>query len=330
MSESQMTHVSPRRPVLARQRATGPGRGAGPRPGTRHRRGGLAAKRRRAGIALVTPAFAFIAVFVLFPLVFAIYVSLTNWPLVGPYHLIGVTNYVQLPSDPTFLHSILFTVEYTAIVTPAIFILGYALAMFVRKRRPGSTLFRTIFFAPFIIGLATESYIAVLDLQPHFGIADVVLSRLGLASLNTAWLVNTGLALTATCVLVTWFASGLTMLLLVGGMQGIPAEVYDAAAVDGVSWWQREWHITLPLLRPTIALSLIISVIGSFLAFNQFYILTQGGPGTSTDTIVMWIYQVAFVQLHLGKATAMAIVLVAAVGLISFLQFILLRDRTRT
>jgi multiple sugar transport system permease protein len=312
------------------RRRSGPPRG-GPRPArARRRRGGLAARRRWAGIAFVSPAFLLIITFVLFPLVFAVYISFTDWPLIGPYHLIGVSNYTQLPADPTFFHSIWFTVEYTAIVTPAIFVLGYALAMFVRKRRPGSTLFRTMFFIPFIVGLATESYIAVLDLQPHFGIVDVVLSKLGLASLNTAWLVSSGLALTATCVLVTWFGSGLTMLLLAGGMQGIPAEVYDAAAVDGVSWWQRERRITLPLLRPTIALSLIISVIGSFLAFNQFYILTQGGPGTSTQTVVMWIYQVAFVQLHLGKATAMAILLVLAVGLISFLQFVLLRDRTRT
>ncbi len=278
----------------------------------------------------MTPAFLFVIAFVLFPLVFAGYISFTNWPLIGSYHLIGASNYVQLPDDPTFLHSILFTVEYTVIVTPAIFVLGYALAMFVRKRRRGSTLFRTMFFVPFIIGLTTESYISVLDLQPHFGIVDVVLSKLGIASLNLPWLVNTGLALIATCVLVTWFGSGLTMLLLTGGMQGISSEIYDAAAVDGVTWWQREWRITLPLLRPTITLSLIISVIGSFLAFNQFYILTQGGPGTSTQTIVMWIYQVAFVQLHLGKATAMAIVLVIAVGLISFLQFVLLRDRPRT
>lgn len=291
---------------------------------------GPLAARRRAGALLVTPAFLFIITFVLFPLAFAVYISLTNWPLVGSYHFVGLRNYTGLATDGTFGHAVVFTVEYTAIVTPAIFVVGYMLAMFVRRRRRGSTLFRTVFFVPYIIGLATESYMAVLDLQPRFGIVDIILSKLGLASASTAWLVHSGLALGAICVLVTWYASGLTMLLLVGGMQGVPPEVYEAAAVDGVTWWERERQITLPLIRPTIALSLIISVIGSFLAFNQFYILTQGGPGTSTDTVVMWIYQVAFVQLHLGVATAMAIVLVIAVGVISALQFVLLRDRTRS
>jgi len=300
---------------------------AGPSPRSKH---GPISKRQRVGAGLVAPSFLFVIVFVLFPLAYAVYISLTNWPLVGSYHFVGLQNYASLGSNAVFLHSVLFTLLYTAIVTPAIFVLGYAMAMFVRRNRPGSTLFRTLFFLPYIVGLATESYMVVLDVQPRFGIVNVILSNLGLASINTAWLIHTGLALAVTCVLVTWYAAGLTMLLLVGGMQGVSTDVYEAASMDGASWWQRESHITLPLLRPTIALSLIISVIGSFLAFNQFYILTQGGPGTSTETIVMWIYQVAFVQLHLGAATAMAIVLVIAVGLVSLVQFIMLRDPTKT
>jgi len=106
-----------------------------------------------------------------------------------------------------------------------------------------------------------------------------------------------------------------------------PRRRSKASALDGASWLDQELRIRIPLLRRTIAMTLIISVGGSFLAFNQFYILTQGGPGTSTDTVVMWIYQVAFVQLHLGKATAMSLVLVVLVGFICFVQFIALRDR---
>jgi hypothetical protein len=97
-------------------------------------------------------------------------------------------------------------------------------------------------------------------------------------------------------------------------------------AGHGASWWQKEWRITLPLLRRNIALALIISVIGSFLAFNQFYILTEGGPGTSTQPVVMWIYEEAFVQYHLGYATADAVALVVVIGIISAAQFYLLRD----
>ena len=138
---------------------------------------------------------------------------------------------------------------------------------------------------------------------------------------------HTNLALVAVCVLVVWFASGLTMVLLMAGMQGISPDLLEAASIDGASWLEQEIHVRMPLLRRTIALSLIISVVGSFLAFNQFYILTQGGPGTSTDTVVMWIYQVAFVQLHLGRATAMSLALVVLVAIISFIQFYALRER---
>lgn len=162
----------------------------------------------------------------------------------------------------------------------------------------------------------------ILELQPNSGAINFLLSKLHLASESTAWLVNTNLALLAVSILVVWFATGLTMVLIMAGMQGIPRELYESAEIDGANWWGQEAHVTLPLLRGPIALSLIISVIGSFLAFTQFYILTQGGPGTSTDTVVMWIYQVGFVQFHLGEATAMSIVLMVVVGLISLAQFI--------
>jgi multiple sugar transport system permease protein len=277
-------------------------------------------------MALISPAFALVAVFVLFPLGFAVYISFTNWPLIGSYHFVGGRNYNLLIHDPAFIHSVLFTLLYTAIVTGPIFVVGYAMAVLVRAGRLGSVFFRTAFFLPFIVGLATESFMLLLELQPDSGALDWVLARLGLAHSSTAWTVHYGLALTAICLFVIWFASGLTMMMLMAGMQGIPRDLYEAAEVDGATWWQKERRITLPLLRRNIALALIISVIGSFLAFNQFYILTEGGPGTSTQPVVMWIYEEAFVQYHLGYATAGAIALVIVVGIISAAQFYLLRD----
>jgi multiple sugar transport system permease protein len=287
---------------------------------------GLSARRARTGMLLVAPAFAMVAAFVLFPLGFAVYISLTNWPLIGPYHFVGGQNYSLLTRDPEFIHSVLFTLLYTAIVTGPIFVIGYAMAMLVRSDRFGAAFFRTAFFLPFIIGLATESFMALLELQPDSGAADYVLAKVGLAHATTAWTVDYGLALTAICVIVVWFASGLTMMLLMAGMQGIPIELYEAADADGATWWQKESRITLPLLRRNIALALVISVIGSFLAFNQFYILTEGGPGTSTQPVVMWIYEEAFVQYHLGYATSGAIALVIVIAIISAAQLYLLRD----
>ena len=133
-------------------------------------------------------------------------------------------------------------------------------------------------------------------------------------------------ALIAISVIVIWFASGLTMLILTGGMQGIPRELYEAAEVDGASWWKKELRITLPLLRRSIALSLIISVIGSFLAFNQFFILAQNN--VSLETVVEWVYQTAFSSYHLAYGTSMALLLVVIIGLVSMVQFLALRDDT--
>ena len=282
-----------------------------------------AADRRnaRVGLAFTSPALLLVGAFALFPLGFGVYISLTNWPLVGPYHFIGLSNYSSLMHDSVFLQSILFTLKYTAIVTIPIFVVGYALAVFVRSNRRGTTAFRTLIFLPYIVGLVAESYMAVVELQPSSGTANFVLSKLGLASSTTAWTVHTGLATTAICILVIWFASGLTMMLLMAGMQSIPTDLYESARVDGASWWSAERRITMPLLRRSIALSLIISVVGSFLAFNQFFIITDGGPGTSTVPVVMSIFQTAFADTDVGLASAMSVVLIIVVGLITFVQF---------
>ncbi len=261
------------------------------------------------------------AVFALFPLAFGIYISLTNWPLIGPYHFIGLANYTSLVHNSVFLQSILFTLKYTAIVTIPIFLVGYALAVFVRSNRPGSTVFRTMIFLPYIVGLVTLSFMAVVELQPVSGTANFVLAKLGIAKASTAWLVHTGLALTAISILVIWLAAGFTMMLLMAGMQAIPQEIYESARVDGASWWSAEWNLTVPLLRRSIALSLIVSVVFSFLAFNQFFIMTDGGPGTSTVSVVMAIYDTAFADMNVGLASAMSVVLVMVVGLITFVQF---------
>lgn len=281
----------------------------------------------RTAWALVSPALLFVGVFVLVPLAFAVYISMTNWPLIGSYRFVGLANYSAILRDAAFGQSVLYTLLYTAIVTLPILVIGYLMAVVVRAGRRGSTMLRTIFFLPYVIGLSVLSFITVLEAQPDSGAINIVLRWLGVTNGSTAWLVNGPLATALICVLVVWGVSGLTMVLLLAGMQAIPRESYESAALDGASWREQEWHITIPMLRRTIAMSLILSVIGSFLAFAQFFILTQGGPGRETTPIVMYIYQRAFVQLQVGAATALSIVLVVAVGLISAAQFWLLREK---
>ena len=141
----------------------------------KHRRGGLERAKARTGLLLVAPAFLFVAVFVLIPVGFAVYLSFTNYPLIGPDHWVGLQNWVSVGQDATFVQSVLFTLEYTAIVTPAIFLVGYGLAVLVRRRRRGSALLRTLFFLPYVVGLVTESFLLLLELQPGSGGVNAVL-----------------------------------------------------------------------------------------------------------------------------------------------------------
>ncbi|MCI2237140.1 sugar ABC transporter permease [Paenibacillus sp. TRM 82003] len=312
--------------VADRATATRPARGRRAAAGSSSR-GNSLTHPTRTGLLLVLPALAFVVVFVLVPLVFAVYMSMTNWPLIGSYEFTGLRNYVGVAQDPVFWKSVGYTLLYTAIVTLPILVVGYALAVVVRSNRRGSTFFRTVFFLPYVIGLTTLSFLVVLEAQPSSGAVNIVLERLGITDGTTAWLADGPLATGLICVMIIWAVSGLTMVLLMGGMQGIPREVYESAEMDGASWWQRERSITAPMLRRTIAMSLVISVIGSLLAFTQFYVLTRGGPGTDTQTVVMYIYQRGFVQLQLGAASALSIVLVLVIGLVTAAQFRLLREK---
>lgn len=300
---------------------------ASARSGRRGDGHGTLTHRASTGMLLVAPALVFIGVFVLAPLVFAVYISLTNWPLIGSYRFVGLQNFVSVASDAAFGKAVLYTLLYTGIVTLPILVVGYLMAVVVRSNRRGSTLLRTIFFLPYVIGLSTLSFLMVLEAMPGSGGVNLLLHAVGITDGQTAWLVDGPLATGLICALVVWGVSGLTMVLLVSGMQGIPREVYESAEVDGASWWQRERGITIPMLRRPIAMSLILSVIGSFLAFTQFVVLTAGGPGTDTTTVVMAIYNRAFVQLQVGSATALSLVLVVVVGLVTAGQFLLLREK---
>lgn len=307
---------------------TYPPRTAAPVPPARRRnRAGSLTHPARVGLFLVAPAVAFVVVFVFVPLVAAVGISFTNFPLIGPVEFIGLENFRLAFTDPVFWRAILYTLVYTAIVTLPILVVGYALAVLVRARRRGATLLRTVFFLPYVVGLTTISFLMLLEAQPNSGAVNVVLRFLGITDGTTAWLVDGPLATGLIIVLVIWGVSGLTMVLLMSGMQGIPREVYESAELDGASWWQTERRITMPMLRRTIALTVIISIIGSLLAFTQFYILTQGGPGSETTTVVMSVYRRAFVDLQLGAATAMSLILVAITGLVTAIQFALLREK---
>lgn len=288
--------------------------------------GQVSTRRQLAGLVFVLPAVLFTLLFFILPLVMTIWMSFNDWPLIGTPSFIGLENYSTLLSDRQFSISLGFTVKYTLFITPAIFILAFVLALLVNLPLRGVGLFRTAYFIPVVIGLGASSLLWVWLLNDRVGPINTILRQLHLLEGSRVWLGSYDTALFAINVSVIWKTVGFTMILLLTGIQAIPEEIHQAAMVDGASYLGRLRYITLPLLRPSIALALVLSVIGSFLAFDQFYIMTRGGPRNQTITVVYWIFNNSFTYFKMGYGAALSIVLLGILAILSMLQLRILRS----
>lgn len=282
--------------------------------------------RHRAGYLFILPCLLVTTVFFIVPLLMTVWMSFNHWPLLGSSSFIGFKNYLDLLSDDSFWGSIAFTLKYTLVVTPAIFLVAFGLALLVNRSVRFVGLFRTAYFLPVVIGMTTASLLWTWMFNDQVGIFSAVLMDLGMIDEPVQWLGETNSALASILVMVLWKASGFTMVILLVGMQAIPHDLYEAACLDGASWWSQIRHVTIPLMRRTFALALTMSLIGSFLAFEQFFVMTRGGPFNSTITVVHWIYRASFTYFKLGYGAAMSVVLLLILLALSGLQMYLLRD----
>ncbi len=289
---------------------------------------GLAHRRQSTGLFFVLPAVTFTVVFFVIPLGMTIFMSLHDWPLLGTHNFTGLDNYIRLLSDRQFWNSLWFTTKYTLLVTPVIFILAFILAMLVNVPMRFIGFFRTAYFLPVVIGLGTSSLLWVWLLNDRVGVFNGLLLSLGVIQQPVVWLGYPDLAMGAIIVSVVWKTVGFTMVLLLTGIQAIPEELYHAAMVDGAGYLARLRYITMPLLRRTVALALVLSVIGSYLGFDQFFIMTRGGPQNQTISVVYWIFNNSFTYYRLGYGAALSVVLLVILVILSVLQLFLLRDET--
>jgi multiple sugar transport system permease protein len=251
--------------------------------------------------------------------------SLNRWPLLGQAHFNAPDNYTKIADNPLFLDAVGFTLKYTVITTVLLSVVALGLALLVQERRPGIGFFRTAFFLPGAVGFASAALLFYGLLNNDFGPIDPILRTLGIIDEPVKWTGTPNMALFSTITLVIWRFAGFNMLILLTGLQAIPVEVYEAARSDGANRWQIFTKITLPLLRPTIALMLILSITGSLLAFDQFFIFTNGGPDNSTVSMVMVVYRDAFFRFDLGGAAALSVVLLVALVALNALQMRVLR-----
>ncbi|MEF3135657.1 sugar ABC transporter permease [Rhizobium sp. 268] len=277
------------------------------------------------GLAYIAPAMALVIVFFIMPVLFTGWMSLHNWPLMGASRWIGLNNYYRMVNDTRFVTALNFTAYYTVIVTIAIFAVAFPLAIFVEKERQFVSAYRTVIFLPVVVGLATASLLWVWLANVDSGFIGPALKALGLVEKSPNLLATFDTAFLTVVVMVVWKIAGFTMIILLTGLQAIPSELTEAARIDGAGRWQRFRHLTLPLMRKTIALALIVSVTGSILAFDQFYIMTSGGPQNKMISVVYYIFNQSFVSFNLGYGAALSIVLLAILVAISIVQLWLLR-----
>jgi multiple sugar transport system permease protein len=281
---------------------------------------------RLVGLLYLAPALAFVATFTVYPLAQMSWMSLHNWSLIAEKKYVGLGNFVKIWNDPQFWASLGFTFKYTLLITPILMVLGILIALLTAANTPLRRFTRGVVFAPVVIGLGASSLLWYWLFSYDFGLVNRALIDLGLVEKPVVWFgADADVALWAVIASIVWKVVGFGMILFVAAIQAIPSEVNEACMVDGASYWQRVHRITLPLIGKTILLVTLVSVIGSLLAFDQFYIMTAGQPRNLTATSVFLIYLNSFPYLKLGYGAAMSLILAAIILICTIFQIILTR-----
>jgi raffinose/stachyose/melibiose transport system permease protein len=279
-------------------------------------------------IVLLSPAVVLFVVFVLLPIVLAAWDGTHLWTgygSLGPFR--GLRNYKLVLSDPVFreafLHNVIVAVASILIQLP----FGLGMALLLNRAIRFRSFLRALAFAPFVLPPAVTAVMWSLLLQPH-GFVDHVMSVAGLGGLVQLWLANIHIVLYTMIVVLTWQYFGFAMLLMLAGLQGIPTELREAAAIDGASAWQTTWRITIPLLGPTIRIYLFLSIIGSLQLFDQVWIMTLGGPANGSVTMLTYMVQNGFQSNEFGYGSAVAVIifLICFIFALVYQRFVLRRD----
>jgi len=286
----------------------GPAVSAGPAAPPAHTRKGRADVRKWLEIALFAgPALIVFVGFVILPVVLAAVYSFFNWNGLGPLErFIGFDNYVRALTDPLFLKSIgnNFTVVVLSLLIQGP--LAIIVALLLNRRMRGRTIIRAAIFVPYVLAEVIAGLSWKLLLSPRGGV-NAFLENIGLGDLAQPWLAQPDTALWVMFGILTWKYLGFAILLMLAGLQGVPEELSEAAAIDGASWWKIQWHITIPLLGPTIRIWAFLSIIGSLQLFDMVWVTTKGGPVGATST--MATYMIQYGQGNPGYGSAVAVIL---------------------
>jgi multiple sugar transport system permease protein len=308
--------------------------GVSERLGEQQARPSLVARVRRAtwkGQRIDWSAYVFIlpfvlssCVFLVAPILFGGYVSLTEWGIVGEPKWIGLDNFARALADPWVPKIWTNTLKYGLIVVPSVTAVGLLFALYVNQQRPGHTFARTAFYAPHVVSVTVIGLVWVWMLDTRFGLVNQYLGGLGVPDIP--WLTNPSWVLFGVGIAAIWWEVGFCMVVLLAGLQDIPRELREAAAVDGANAWTTFWRVVLPLLRPALSLVITIEVIATLRVFSLIYVMTNGGPAGASASVISYVFEMGWAKYQLGYAAALSMMLFATIVVVTIVELKLVRE----
>ena len=280
---------------------------------------GLRRKEAQAGYLFILPNFIGFMVFAVFPILAAIYLTFTDWDLAGTPSFTGLGNFTKMAQDDLFWKSLGNTFYYSFVAVPTGVFAAFWLAILINRKMRGVLVFRVIYFLPHVTLTVAAAIVWSWLYHPEFGLFNYLLGLVGIEGPN--WLFNRNWAMPAIIIMSNWQGIGYAMLIFLAGLQGVPQELYEAAIVDGATGWQRLRHITVPMLSPTTFFVLTTSFIAAFQGFDQFFVMTNGGPAFATTTLVLHVFNNGFQYFKMGYASSMATVLFLCILVITLIQW---------
>lgn len=275
------------------------------------------------GFLMILPAFTLYFLFVIYPAIQAAWVGFHRWDGFSAMKWIGINNYKFILNDEVYWLALLHSLQYALIVTLAKNILALGLAIILNRNIFAKSFFRTTIFMPVTLAFVVVGVLWSWIYNPTFGLLNSLLSVLGWEELIQGWLSNPKIALYSIMVVDIWRWTGFHMVILLAGLQGIPKELYESAEIDGANDWKQLTHITVPMLKPILFVSVILSFTGGFVSNYDFvYTMTGGGPNHATEVALTWIVSTAFTYNSVGKANAMSVILFVILAVFSLPNFI--------
>ncbi len=279
----------------------------------------LARREAISAYFFIAPNLFGLLVFTLFPVIASLMLSFVKWDILSPWKFIGFENFFRAAKDPMFWRVMVNTAYFTFTTVPLQILFSLLISLILNQQIRGLTVYRTIYFMPTICSSIAIAAIWKWLYEPQFGLINLFLGFFGIQ--GPPWLGSTKWSMPAVILMNIWRGIGFNMVILLAGLQGIPGVYYEAAKIDGATSWNRFWHITLPLLTPSVFFLTIMGLIRSFQVFGSVYVLTEGGPGDSTRTLVYMIYQVAYMWLEMGYGSSLAWVLCLCLFLMTLIQW---------